>query len=400
MDWFRSSLDLFQKQDGHHHSEMDSRYPMVLITGLPAVGKSAVARELANLLEGSHDRFAQGNKTRPSAREAAWTFFVDPRRRPRPGLLRSPGPTGCRRRACSSPVEYFADGKAIVVNVDHLSCMEDLRENQKSDTSEKGATAADSATQTASEVRWYCNSLASLQPGFQAAPETIRRLDRGRRLAMERYVMPKETKESSIILTECLYDDDRNGKSETAAAAYKTAATVFQRRLIPIYLTCELSEHQRRFKCRQRDAAEILRDIQDPAKTLNIPENDITALTPDQGLDKASAFFKHQAKAEGSLYIFSKPADYKDGRFSVPAKTRVGDFEQIDLPSEYQGCRIDTTGLTPLEVAGIIQKFCQDVMRGRPLQTWEGWKKDKTPEGDGGDKKQKSRSKTECLFIN
>ncbi|CAK7244073.1 MAG: hypothetical protein STHCBS139747_005607 [Sporothrix thermara] len=370
---------------------------MILIIGLPAVGKSAVARELANLLEGSEDR--------PDQQEAAWRLFVGPSRRPQRGHDHVPGPIGCRRPETSSPVEHFAGGKAVVVNVDHLSYMEDMRQRHARGTGEKRVMPPDSVIQTAGEVWWYCTSLASLQSSHQADPEVIRRLDRGRRLAVETYVMPQENRESTVILTECLYDDDRNGKSETVASAYKIAAGVFERRLIPIYLTCTAEEHQRRLACRQRDAQKNLENVEDAAKTYRIPDEDAVVLR-SQGFDQASAMIKNPDKAsEDVLYYFSKPADYKNGKFSMATKARYGDFETVDLPDDYQGCRIDTTGLTPLEVASIIQRFCQDVMRGKPLQTWVGWSRPLTPDRrdkddtKDGEKKQR-RTNTESLFIN
>ncbi|CAK7220931.1 hypothetical protein SCUCBS95973_004324 [Sporothrix curviconia] len=399
MDWFRSGLDLFRKQDGEPRSDIDCRLPMILISGLPGVGKTAVERALAHLLEETHAIHARRNR-RPSPLEAAWEFFVDPRPRAEldPSHSRA-DPSGCRRPETSSPVESFANGKAIVVNVDHLSCTEALREEYANDSGNSRYVAGPSMVDAAAEAWWYCSSMASLQSNNQADPETIRRLDRGRRLAVEKYVMPKAYKQSCIILTECLFADDRNGKSEVAAAAYKTAAGVFERRLIPIYLTCDAKEHKRRLECRQRNAQKSSQDTQNPAISYIIQEKDATMLK-SESLEKSAAHIDKLAKAgNGRLYFFSQPAEYKDGKFYIAMKARVGDdFEPIDMPDEHQGCVIDTTGLTASEAAMIAQWFCQDVMRGMPLQTWAGWNMGPMSGGDGG-KQRRNSTNTEGLFI-
>ncbi|CAK7231419.1 hypothetical protein SBRCBS47491_007923 [Sporothrix bragantina] len=402
-------MDFFRRKDGECESAADDRFPMILITGLPAVGKTTVARELAYLLEESNSKRLNGNQPEPGLQEAAWAFFKNYRR----GSASSdnsyqPGPSNCHRREHSSPVEYFARRKATVVNVDHFSYMEGMRERHMSGPDSKRLMPPEPLIRTAGEIWWYCMSLASLQSKRQADPESIRRLDRGRRLAIESYVMPESEKESAIILTECLYGDGRNGKSETVAVAYKTAAEVFDRRLIPIYLTCNAHEHQRRFECRQRDAQKNLEGISDPAITYRIPYKDAMVLR-QEGLDKVSASIKNRAKANGgSLYYFSKPADYQDGKYSVITEGREFSFEPVDLLHKNQGCRIDTTGLSASEVASIIQRFCEDVMRGMPLQTLKGWESSAPPpEGDGekdtnGDGKQRKQNRpgNENMFIN
>ncbi|CAK7202427.1 hypothetical protein SEUCBS139899_005150 [Sporothrix eucalyptigena] len=410
--WFRSATDPFNKEDQKLRGNVDSRFPMIVLSGLPGVGKTVIARELANILEESDRSLVPGNEKRMTLVETAWSFFQDPRPRSRPGS-HDAGHPGCMRDTYSGPVEHFAGGKAIVVNVDHLSCEQSIQEREQrerradtrrgdgfgstratTEVSEKPLSKADK--EIAGSLSWYCTSLASLDPSRNHDPETIRCLDKGRRLALEKYIMPEQNNNSTAIFTECLFQDDRNGASEYAAKAYKTAADVFERRLIPIYLTCDAKEHQRRFGCRETEMRQklIASESQKAIGLLTPSEAEVLARG---NIDSIEAMLKNVTnKGEDVLYYFSKPADYKDDKYFLPKEVGpTGELGSPQMPENYQGCRIDTTGLTPLEVAGIIQKFCEDVMRGKAGQTLVSWGVHLWPELEEEDKKDGGNKKLE-----
>ncbi|KIH90211.1 hypothetical protein SPBR_00740 [Sporothrix brasiliensis 5110] len=338
---------------------LDERYPMILINGLPFVGKSTVARELAYLLD---DGNRPGLVT--TLREAAFNFFGDPS--PRPSKDRASA-SAHKRDKHHRPIEVFADGRAIVIDVEHLSLLLHAENGEHGQQPGGGHTSQSSKpdAQTASSVARYCSSLSTLtrkKPSSEAAD----RLDRGRRSALEEGLLHEKRSASAVIFTE--YLPKYNGESgEFAAKSYRTAADVFDRRLIPVYLTCSEAEHQRRFECRQREEHQYVQAAR--ARGVAFSENQIAAMAP-AGLQQAAHALKKLHCGEEDVYYFSKPAHFVNQQFQLGPPPVFG---EPTAPEAYQGVRIDSTGLTALETAMVIRDFIHDVQRGEPVTTKLLW---------------------------
>lgn len=341
---------------------LDDRYPMILVNGMPFVGKSTVARELAYLLEETNAKEKNNPGLFTTMREAAWNFFKDPSPRP---AKDQPSGAGCKRDPCFDPIESFADGRAVVLNVNHLSWVHNIeqKEHEEQDAGARRNQSIKPDAQTAGMVADFCSSLASLE--HKNNDNATDRLKIGRRVALEKGLLDEKHANSTVIFTEYIY---KYGESaEFAANGYRTAANVFDRRLIPIYLTCSPDEHQRRFECRQRAELDFVKKAQ--ARDVGFPEEQMAAMAPKK-LERAAGSLKKLLGGKEKLYLFSKPANHANHEFTLESPPIP---KNTDAPEAYQGCRIDSTGHSARETAMVIRDFIHDVQRGEPTSTRIIW---------------------------
>ncbi|KAL1902521.1 hypothetical protein Sste5346_000963 [Sporothrix stenoceras] len=264
------------------------------------------------------------------------------------------GPTGAK--------ETFVDGRVVVLDVDHLSWARYLeKKDLKAQTNKKSSKRAahnKPDVHTKAQIASFCSSLAVLKNEKTTAGDCPSRLEDGRRKALQEGLLDEENQKSAVIFTEYLPKSDDYKDTEYVADAYRTAATVFQRRLVPIYLTCSPEEHQRRIECRLRDELGLVKQAR--AGGAVFPKNQMTAMTPGE-VEKAARSLDKQNRSGSELYTFSAPAKFSNGRFTY---TEPDSIDGPALPKEHHGLCIDTTGLTPQETAVVIRDFIYDVLSG------------------------------------
>ncbi len=354
--------------------------PLILIGGLPFTGKSAVARELGRLLEEQEEKLRQKRQD-PDVTEDRLAVL----KRRRACQKGEPGPSGYKRLQTlrsSGAVEQFADGRVVIVHMNEFCDTVQYKQtngNAKSSSHSTGNNEQAHRSLSAAHFTASLGMLAQARSVF-VDPGSAAQLEAARRQALEAHVFPELTAGNVVIITECLLDHV-NGRF--AADAYKAAANVCGRRLIPVYLACDPKDHEKRLACRARDDGVVV----DSSESNNTTESTLTSeelqelssvLTAptagDAGPDQGLYYFSPVVETDSPSAISGQPASPRRQNGLSTTSGPAAEQASRKPAGRFLGCHIDSTGLSARDTATLIRDFVQDLQHGvacMDLRDWE-----------------------------